>query len=138
MTAPRIAGSRTDQQSESTPLSQRHYPEGFRIPTADEGRAHAKIGPELYATWYPQMGGYVGKAVLHVWPDTTNNECFEAWVWHDGEFPFTEDAGPPAHLHHCMAEQFVDLGNFVLSLRVPQGDTRPEGAVVASPDTKEG
>ena len=92
-------------------------PQGFREPTADECSANAQLGPELWASWYPQMGGYGGKAVLHIWPDTTNNECFEAWVWHDGEFPFSEGGQHPAHIHHCMAEQFVTFGEFVLSRR---------------------
>ena len=94
-------------------------PEGLREPTGDECSANAQIGPELWAAWYPQMGGYVGRAVLHIWPDTTNNECFEAWVWHDGEFPFSKDTSEqsPAHIHHCMAQQFITLGEFVLAQR---------------------
>lgn len=37
------------------------------------------------------------------------------WVWHDGEFPF-DDSRKPAFLHHCMPEQFIEFGEFVLEL----------------------
>jgi hypothetical protein len=100
-------------------------PVGWREPTADECSARAQLGPELWAGWYPQMGGYVGKALFWIWPGNPNNECFEVWVWHDGEFPFSDESDPPrspAHLHHCMAEQFIEVGKFVLETRA-----RPEG-----------
>lgn len=35
-------------------------------------------GLECMAVWYPQMGGYVGKAVV------VANDCMETYVWHDG------------------------------------------------------
>jgi hypothetical protein len=96
-----------------------------REPTADECCAHAPLGDGWFAIWYPQMGGYVGKAAVHVGdgPDA----CFEAFVWHDGEFPFsgdddrTEGHRSPARLHHCDAEQFVRFGATVALL---QGSAR--------------
>lgn len=69
----------------------------------------ATTGAELYATWYPQMGGYVARCVIALY----DNGCFDAYIWHDGDFPFTDE--PPHHLHHCDAQQFIDFGNFVLS-----------------------
>lgn len=89
-----------------------------REPTSAECSAGAAIthdfgrGPEtVFAGWYPQMGGYVGRAVVR-----PLGGCFDVWVWHDGEFPFSETDGTPAHLHHCMVEQFVQFGEWVASL----------------------
>lgn len=59
------------------------------------------------ALWYPQMGGYVGKCVVSL-----AGPCFEAWVWHDGEFGFGDEQ-PPAHLHHCDPDQFIAFGQAV-------------------------
>jgi hypothetical protein len=67
----------------------------------------ARVG---MACWYPQMGGYVGKCVVVGENDPGEERgCFEAWVWHDGEFPFAEDDSPrePARLHHCATAQFA-------------------------------
>lgn len=86
-------------------------------PTFDQLREHAPIdlgeGRTGYAIWYPQMGGYVGKAVV-----ARDNNCFEAWVWHDGDFPFTSgdpyrDDTSPRRLHHCDPDQFVQFGQTV-------------------------
>lgn len=69
------------------------------------------------ACWYPQMGGYVAKCVVEL---GSNGNCFEAWVWHDGDFPFADDDprdenGPrqPLRMHHCRAEQFIQFGEEV-------------------------
>jgi len=56
-----------------------------------------------FACWYPQMGGYVGKAVII---PVGGLGCFDAWVWHDGRFPFGGEDSSPVHLHHCEAAQF--------------------------------
>jgi hypothetical protein len=73
------------------------------------------------ACWYPQMGGYVGKCLIV--PGGVRSDgsagCFEAYVWHDGDFPFGgdwNDRRPPAHLHHCDPAQFVEFGEFVARL----------------------
>lgn len=105
-------------------------------PTPEQCTARAEVAPfdgrRAFACWYPQMGGYVGKAVVlpSVGHDGRDG-CFEVYVWHDGEFPFfdgeerTWDFAPPspAHLHHCAAEQFVRFGQevsgFTAKLRVP-------------------
>lgn len=62
------------------------------------------------ALWYPQMGGYVGKAVVTVADDAGGVDVF---VWHDGTFPFTADQDDldgvtrtPVRLHHCDVGQF--------------------------------
>ena len=66
-----------------------------------------------YAAWYPQMGGYVGMAVIQI-EKGNNNVCFDAFVWHDGEFPFNgEEGDQPRRLHHCEASQFVSFGALV-------------------------
>ncbi len=82
-----------------------------------------------FACWYPQMDGYIGKCVVE---DTGIGGCFEAYVWHNGEFPFGgEDypERPPVHLHHCCAKQFVEFGNLVAS-RIKE--VEPEPSVMAS------
>ena len=90
-------------------------------PSSDECSKNAPyLDPELgqgYAGWYPQMGGYVGKCV--VFPGENVGDCFDVLVWHDGEFPFNDEYGDtpsPAHLHHCMTEQFREFADFVDSL----------------------
>jgi len=68
-----------------------------------------------FACWYPQMGGYVACCVVEVGVDQDGNgerDGFDAWIWHDGEFPFAEDREPIC-LHHCSAEQFIEFGTFV-------------------------
>jgi hypothetical protein len=56
------------------------------------------------AFWWPQMGGYHGKAVARRQPLLEGSEdcgCVNVWVWHDGEFPFSGQDGNPAVLHIC-------------------------------------
>jgi len=65
------------------------------------------------------MGGYSGKAVACFMGDASGRKdgCWEIFVWHDGEFPFSEEhTGSPARLHHCDAHQFIDFGETLLSL----------------------
>jgi hypothetical protein len=85
-------------------------------PTSDQCSTTALVytdGPvKGWATWYPQMGGYVGRAVVLVSPDSS---CVDVLVWHDGEFPFGQAA--PVHLHHCDPEQFVSFGQRVMALQ---------------------
>jgi hypothetical protein len=89
-------------------------------PTGEQCNQNLKVfedGQQIgYAIWYPQMGGYVGKAVVIVPknPDALDF-CFEAYVWHDGEFPFSERGMSPVILHHCSCDQFVNFGNTVRS-----------------------
>ena len=62
------------------------------------------------------MGGYGAHCMVE---PSTSEDCFEAYVWHDGEFPFSDESGgSPVRLHHCLAEQFVNFGNFVASVSV--------------------
>jgi hypothetical protein len=71
-------------------------------------------GPRRFlATWYPQMGGYVGKCMVSLNYENQGEHlpCFDAYVWHDGEFAFSD--GPPFELHHCDAEQFIRFGEVV-------------------------
>ncbi len=98
-------------------------------PTAEQCSTNTRVEDfekaPAYATWYPQMGGYVGKAVIVLIPadQYAVDNCFDVYVWHDGAFPFTEDgSGSPAHLHHCMPSQFVDFGWLVqhLQRRLPE------------------
>jgi hypothetical protein len=89
-----------------------------REPTFDEIRAHAKVDGG-WACWYPQMGGYVAKAVV-----VRDGDCWNVYVWHNGDFPFSgmderwpgEPVPSPSELHHCDAEQFIGFGQFLQSL----------------------
>ena len=78
-----------------------------------------------YACWYPQMSGYTSRCVVVV-EDPQNgadHACFEAYVWHDGQFPFDSDddrGRVPARIHHCNAQQFVNFGELVKRLSEPR------------------
>ena len=90
----------------------------MREPTAEQCRDNEVVagprGEPAFACWYPQMGGYVAKCVVVPGePDEDGGSCFDARVWHDGEFPFGDEA--PRVLHHCSARQFVEFGQLVLS-----------------------
>jgi hypothetical protein len=68
------------------------------------------------ACWYPQIGGYAGKAVVM----TDDDGCADVWVWHDGQFPFRSlddaDDGPPRSpvlLHHCDGGGFIRFGQLL-------------------------
>lgn len=66
------------------------------------------------AAWYPQMGGYVGRAVIV----TVDGDCTDVYVWHDGDFPFTgddayRDDAYPRLVHHCDGSQFVRFGELL-------------------------
>lgn len=101
-----------------------------REPTADECTANAQIEPGAFAIWYPQMGGYAGKAVFYP-GEQGEDGCVEIYVWHDGEFPFGGDRGfendakEPVNLHHCSAEQFVRFGQTVLEIQKRTGKRTP-------------
>lgn len=83
----------------------------MREPTGQECSDDAPYehdGRRGIATWYPQMGGYVGKCVVLF----DAGGCFDVFVWHDGEWPFGADRAP-IELHHCDPEQFVTFGETV-------------------------
>ena len=89
----------------------------MREPTGDECNSNMVVTfneVDCHACWYPQMGGYVGKC----WVVPQNSGCFRVYVWHDGNFPFTDedDDRTVATIHHCNADQFIDFGNFVKTL----------------------
>jgi hypothetical protein len=99
--------------------------DGVREPTLEECSSNARVGPG-HACWYPQMGGYVARAV--VVPNGSVNACFDVAIWHDGEFPFSGDTDPGRQciwLHHCDPEQFVRFGEWVKTLP-GMGETHTE------------
>ncbi len=83
-------------------------------PTAEQCSAGATIeigGRQGVATWWPTMGGYVGKAAVFA-----DGDCSEVLVWHDGNFPFgghcpncSTERGP-ARVHTCEPEQWIQFG----------------------------
>lgn len=88
-------------------------------PTAAECDATAKVYEDNhrvgYAMWYPQMGGYGGISVAVIdkkWEEFGSSRmggCVDVYVWHDGEFPFSDDRTPTI-IHHCDPMQFVRFG----------------------------
>lgn len=106
-------------------------PEPLNLPTPEQCSSNAQVPlsephrPDHrgYACWYPQMGGYTGRCVVVLEDPQSgaDHACFEAIVWHDGQFPFEDedrwgDHLPPAHLHHCNAQQFINFGELVKRL----------------------
>lgn len=95
-------------------------------PTGEQCSANCEVfrraGKVGYAIWYPQMGGYVGKAVAVVdekWSisgDVYYGGCVDVYVWHDGEFPFSETDESPRLIHHCDPEQFINFGRRLTEL----------------------
>lgn len=96
-------------------------------PTGDQCNKRLKVYEDEYrvgyAIWYPQMGGYVGKAVAVMDKEWIEHDggseggCIDVYVWHDGEFPFNEDdERQPAHIHHCDPEQFIEFGTALKEL----------------------
>lgn len=55
-----------------------------------------------HAVWWPQMGGYTGKAVV------TITDCADLWLWHDGQFPIKDDQAP-REIHLCDPRQWIDV-----------------------------
>ena len=92
-------------------------------PTAEQCDCNERVFEDEkttgYAIWYPQMGGSVGKAVVLLGKNRSDDTgpCFDVLLWHDGNFPLQgEEDGPPVRLHHCSAEQFILFGIVVQAL----------------------
>jgi hypothetical protein len=88
-----------------------------RPPTAEECNTHAEVDGG-WAFWWPQMGGYVARAIAKV------VKCHvDVWVWHDGEFPFTGECHScgldrsPVHIHMDDGFEWVALGTFLNRLQ---------------------
>ena len=86
-----------------------------RQPTPEECNTKAEVdGGQAF--WFPQLGGYVGKAVARV-----DKCCIDVWVWHDGQFPFDESdpwyGRPPVHLHMDDGDDWIRFGEFVSELQ---------------------
>lgn len=92
-------------------------------PTSEQcsrGEIVEEDGVSYLATWYPQMGGYVSKCLVQLEKCEQSTEgagrelpCFDCYIWHDGDFPFSESGQSPTRIHHCSAEQFVKFGGDV-------------------------
>jgi hypothetical protein len=89
-------------------------------PTAEQCAANAEIPGDIqtgYACWYPQVGGYVGKAIAF-----PAGGCVDVYVWHDGHFPFDgrcqncSEERQPVEVHHCAPDQFVAFGQFLAGI----------------------
>lgn len=109
-----------------------------RQPTAEECGSYAEVDGGR-AFWWPQMGGYVARAVARV------DKCHvEVWVWHDGQFPFSGDCTScgwtrePVHIHMDDGFEWVALGTFLNRLQddaepEPERPPRPRGGRLPDP-----
>lgn len=93
----------------------------LREPTSEQcsegALVHEDADYEHRAIWYPQMGGYVGRAVAVIPKSAAldgGDPCFDVHVWHDGEFPF--GGSSPRELHHCAHEQFTRFGETIAGM----------------------
>jgi len=93
-------------------------------PTAEQCESNAIISDSeegiVFAAWYPQMGGYCGKCLVQTVRDYDESGCFDVFVWHDGEFPFSDsptDCSRPIRVHHCDADQFIEFGKLVKKMQ---------------------
>lgn len=92
---------------------------GMTEPTPEQCSSRAKVFEDDhrngFAIWYPQMGGYSGRAVAvfdKQWIEfeqSAEGGCVDVYVWHNGDFPFHEGENP-ALMHHCDPQQFIDFG----------------------------
>ena len=83
---------------------------GTEPPTAEQCSAAEVVeigGRRGVAFWWPQMGGYVGKAVIFA----AEHCCADVAVWHDGEFPFdgTDPDRDPVRIH-INPDEWIKLG----------------------------
>ncbi|MCW6003883.1 hypothetical protein K1W54_04705 [Micromonospora sp. CPCC 205371] len=83
----------------------------IREPTSEQCSANTRFdlgnGQVAYATWWPQMGGYVGKCLVVV------GGCFDVYIWHDGQFPFRGEgprSGQPVKIHLDDPDQWIRFG----------------------------
>lgn len=89
-----------------------------RRPTSEECNTKAEVDGGR-AFWFPQLGGYVGRAVARV-----DKCCVDVWVWHDGQFPFAEECRSPAHLHMDDGHEWKAFGEFLDALQdAPAGSS---------------
>lgn len=87
----------------------------FCEPTNEQCNSKASIegfgSQKAFACYYPQMNGYHGKCIVVI----GSEDCFDVFVWHDGEFPMNGES--PTYIHHCCPEQFIQFGQMVKSLQ---------------------
>jgi len=92
----------------------------MKQPTSEQCSANAELesvgSRRAFAIWYPQMGGYVGHAVVVL--GAGPEDCFDVYVWHDTEFPIPDEDvdSQPLEIRHCEAEQFIRFGEIVQRL----------------------
>lgn len=107
-------------------------------PTGEQCEQHTKVFENemfvYFALWYPQMGGYSGKAILEIDKRAGTDQCSEVFIWHDGTFSF--DDRSPTQMHHCCCGQFVDFGETCENLIEQSTTLRPQPPEAESPEPK--
>lgn len=87
-----------------------------RQPTAEECNERARVDNGR-AFWWPQMGGYVARALA-----VPTDCCIDVYVWHDGEFPFDGQCHgcrmerSPVRIHMDDGDEWIALGDFLNSI----------------------
>lgn len=105
-------------------MSDREELDRLQEPTAEQCTNKNRWKDESFdyvAFWWPQMGGYCAKAIAKVLSNRDeDNNCVDVWVWHRGDFPFTEGARDfndnvisPAELHICDFEDWKETLTFL-------------------------
>ncbi len=103
----------------------------MKAPTSEECSANAEVtdqqllgadakGARVFALWAPQLEGYTAKALVEL---GDSSECFELFVFHDGEFP--NDHAVPMHLHGCSVEQVVRFADTMKEIAARAAKTPP-------------
>lgn len=111
-------------------------------PTSEQCSAREQVeipGSDVraHAVWWPQMGGYSGRAVV------TITDCATLWLWHDSQFPIKDDQRP-REIHLCDPQQWIDVFQWLhdevdaeindgpepYRINLPPGVTREEAEAV--------
>lgn len=79
-------------------------------PTPEQCEANAEVDVPAcgkgVAFWHPQWGGYTARAIMVPYE---NGDCFDVYVWHDGEFPRNDK--PPREYHYCDSDQLRKMAD---------------------------
>jgi hypothetical protein len=99
-----------------------------RAPTPDECSTNARVKmpsncgneSEYQACWYPQVGGYHALCWIETSANLEGDACFDAFVWHDGEFPTNPGEEPPFSIHYCDPQQLIDFAELARAFALDQ------------------
>lgn len=119
-------------------MSDINYDKDIKQPTVDQCTAREKVYEDddtvAYAIWFPQMGGYCAMCVAifdKQWYITRGGGavggCVDLLVWHNGDFPFSDEDQNPRKLHLCDPHQFIDFGKALAEINDKREVSEGEG-----------